>query len=132
MTTGVAGSQARNQARQVPNTFRKQFNWNDSGNGVNQAALQIPQGAFLVRALLEIVTAFDGGASIIFGSGAGANDIIAAGDVNEAAVGVYDVTRGLGRAIAAAADTTLYSRLTSVAGTVGQAELVLIYEGNNG
>ena len=132
MTTGTAGSQARNQARQVTNTLRKQINWNDSGNGVNQALLQLPMGAFITRVLLEIVTAFDGGASIIVGSGAGANNVIAAGDVNEAAAGIYDVTRGLGRSIAAAADTQLSSRLTSVAGTAGQAELVIEYEGNNG
>lgn len=132
MATGTAGDQARNQPRQVLNTWRQQINWNDANNGVNVARLVLPIGAFIVGVYAEIVAAFDGAASIIMGTNANANNIIAAGDLNEAAIGVTEVTRGYGRSLTAAADVTVATRLTSAGATVGQAELVMLYEGNNG
>jgi len=60
MATGTVGDQARLQPRQVINTFRKQINFGDAGNGVNQAMVVLPMGAFIARFMCEIVTAFDG------------------------------------------------------------------------
>lgn len=132
MATGTAGNQARVQPRQVVNTWRKQINWNDPSNGVNVAGLVVPMGAFILMVLVEIVNAFDGAASLLVGSNAGANNIVAAGDVNELATGVYNVTRAVGRSLTFAADTAVATRLTSAGATVGQAEVVMIYEGNTG
>lgn len=132
MATGTAGDQARFQSRQVVNTARKQINWNDANNGVNVPWVIVPMGAFLFKMLIEIVTAFDGTATLVVGSNANANNIAAAGDVNELVAGVYEATRGYGRSLTAAANTTINTRLTSAAGSVGQAELLLLYEGNTG
>lgn len=132
MATGTAGDQARLQARQVVNTWRKQINWNDPSNGVNVPGVVLPMGAFILNVLAEIVVIFDGTPSLVVGTNASANDIIAAGDLNEAATGVTAVTRGLGRSLTAAADTTVYTRLTSTGATAGQAEIVITYEGNTG
>lgn len=132
MATGTAGDQARFQSRQVVNTARKQINYNDASNGTNVAWVILPIGAFIMSMLVEIVTAFDGTASLIVGSNAGGNNIVAAGDVDETAAGVYIVTRGLGRSLTAAGNTTINTRLTSTGGTAGQAELVMTYEGNTG
>lgn len=132
MATGTAGNQARLQARQVVNTWRKQINWNDPSNGVNVAGVVLPMGAMISLVFVEIVAVFDGTPSLLVGTNAGANNIVAAGDVNELALGVTEVTRGYGRSLTAAADTTVYTRLTSTAATVGQAEILMQYEGNTG
>lgn len=132
MATGTAGDQARLQARQVVNTWRKQINWNDANNGVNVAGVVLPIGAFISLVMAEIVVIFDGTPSLVVGTNASANDIIAAGDLNEGATGVTAVTRGLGRSLTAAADTTVYTRLTSAGATAGQAEILIQYEANTG
>ena len=132
MATGTAGDQARVQPRQVVNTWRKQINFGDAGNGVNQNGVMLPAGAFISFVAVEIVTAFDGTASIIVGTGATPNNIVATGDVNELVAAVYVATRGYGRSLTAAADTQVYTRLTSTSPTVGQAEIVIQYEGNAG
>lgn len=133
MATGTAGNQARFQQVQVVNTWRKQINWNDGNNGADVVGIVLPMGAFILAVFVEIVTAFDGAASLLVGTNAGTtNNIVAAGDVTESAAGVTSVTRGLGRSLTSAADTTVYTRLTSSGGTAGQAEIVMTYEANTG
>jgi hypothetical protein len=59
------------------------------------------------------------------------NNIVNAGDVNEAVAGVYEATRGLGRSLASAADTTVFAMYTQTgtAATTGQAVILIEYEG---
>lgn len=132
MATGTAGTQARQQNIQVVNTARKQINYDDPSNGVNVPFVVLPAGAFICGVFAEIVTIFDGTPSLIMGTNAGANNIIAAGDLDEAALGVTEITRGYGRGLTAAGDTAVYTRLTSTAPSAGQAELLMLYEGNTG
>jgi hypothetical protein len=57
----------------------------------------LPQNAFIENVLVEIVTVFNAGTTNVLTVGtvgATYNNIVAAGDVNEAAAGVYQATRG--------------------------------------
>lgn len=135
MTTGVLGTAARQDPRQVVNTLKKTVNFNDGaiavGNGFDNP---LPQGAFISRVLVEIVVAFNAVTTNVLTVGtvgATFNNIVAAADVNEAVVGVYDVTRALGRSLTAAADVLPVAQYTQTgtAATTGQAIILIEYEG---
>ncbi len=138
MATGTAATlpPPRQDPRQVANTLKKTINWNDAG--VTNAGVQantnfdnsLPQSAFILRVLVEIVTTFDGGASLTVGTvAAGYNNVVAAADVNEAVAGVYDVTRALGRSLTAAAPVTPVVAITQNGATKGQAIIIIEYDG---
>lgn len=136
MTTGVLGTAARQDPRQVVNTLKKTVNFNDAaiaaGVGFDNP---LPQGAFILRVLVEIVVAFNAVTTNVLTVGTintpPYNNIVAAADVNEAVVGVYDVTRSLGRALTAAADVLPVAQYTQTgtAATTGQAIIVIEFEG---
>lgn len=138
MATNTVGDQARQQHRQVANTIRKQLNWNDAGIGDTNGLVvgQLPQGAFILRVLVEIVTAFNAATTNVLTVGVDSppGNLVAAGDVNEGAAGVYEATRGVGRSLTAAGITTVRAKFaqTGAAATAGQAELVIEYEANTG
>jgi hypothetical protein len=136
MATGTIGDQARFQQVQVVNTWRKQVNYNDAGIATGVAGVVLPIGAFILRVMVEIVTAFNAATTNVLtvGTNVAINNIVAAGDVNAGAAAVYDVTRGLGRSLTAAADVTVSVKYaqTGAAATTGQAEIVMIYEANTG
>ena len=134
MTTGVLGTNARVDPRQVVNTLKKTVNWNDNASGVaSPFANPLPAGAFISRVLVEIVTAFNGTTpALVAGTvGAAYNNIVAAGDVNLGVAGVYDATRSLGRALTAAGDILPYALYSNAGGTpsAGQAIILIEYEG---
>lgn len=134
MATGVLGVADRTDPRQVSNTLKKTVNWNDNAAAVSAAfANYLPQGAFLLRVLTEVVTAFNGTTpTIAVGTvGAAFNNIVAAGDVNWAAPGVYESTRGLGRSLANAAPVLPFALYNNGGGSpsTGQAVIVIEYEG---
>lgn len=134
MTTGVPGTNARQDPRQVSNTLKKVVNWNDAASGVAVPFDNpLPRGAFITDVKIEVVTAFNGTTpSVVAGTvGAGYNNIVAAGDVNEALAGVYEATRGLGRALTAAADVLPYVIYSNGGGgpSAGQLIIVITYEG---
>lgn len=135
MTTGVTQIPgARQDPRQVVNTIKRTVNWNDNASGVAAALDQgLPQGAFISRVLVEVVTAFNGTTpTVTLGSNSTTfNDIVAAADVNWGLAGVYECTRGYGRAIAAAADKQLKTIYTNGGGgpSAGQAVILIEYEG---
>lgn len=134
MTTNTAQSlpAARQDPRQVVNTLKKVINWNDAGVADGVAFDNaIPQGAVLMDVLVEILTAFDGTTpSLTVGTVSTAyNNIVAAGDVDETAVGVTRVTRGLGGSLFASADVVPYAKLALTDATAGQARITFIYEG---
>lgn len=136
MATGTAGDNGRQQPRQVINTWRKQVNYNDAGIANGVYGFTLPLGAFITSVLVEIVTIFNAATTNVLTVGANAtfDDIVAAADVNEAAVAVTSVTRALGRSIAATAAKDVYVKYTQTgtAATAGQAEIVIMYEGNLG
>ena len=138
MATNVdlRGLSARQDPRNVSNTIRKTVNFNDTGigTGVLIGPDALPQGAFILGVWVEIVTAFNAVTTNVLTVGTNAtsyNNIVNAGDVNEAATGVTMVTRGLGRSLAAAADTQVFVMYTQTgtAATTGQAVIVIEFEG---
>lgn len=135
MTTNVLGTNARQDPRQVANTLKKTVNYNDPGIGSGVAFDNpLPQNAFILRVLVEIVVAFNATTTNVLTVGtvgAAYNNMVAAADVNEAAVGVYDVTRALGRGLTAAGDVLPYAMYTQsgTAATTGQAIIVIEFEG---
>ena len=135
MTTGVLGVWARQDPRQVVNTLKKTVNFNDAGIATGLPFDNyLPQNAFIENVLVEIVVVFNAGTTNVLTVGTNAstyNNIVAAGDINEAALGVTQVTRGIGRSLTAAGDVLPYAMYTQTgtAGTTGQAIIVLFYEG---
>lgn len=135
MTTGTVGTNARQDPRQVSNTLKKIVNFNDVGVGAGNAfANYLPQGAFIISVLCEIVTAFNAGTTNPLTVGTNSptfNNIIAAADNTPATPGVYAATRGLGRSLAAAGDVLPVAMYvpTGTAATTGQAVIVIVYEG---
>lgn len=136
MTTGTLGTNARQDPRQVANTLKKTVNFNDVGIAAGVAFDNpLPKGAFITNVLCEIVTAFNAVTTNVLTVGTvntpPYNNIINAADVNEAVTGVYQVTRGYGRALAAAADVNVVAQYTQTgtAATTGQAVIVIEYEG---
>ena len=136
MTTGVLGTNARQDPRQVANTLKKTVNFGDVGIAAGIAFDNpLPQNAFILRVLVEIVIAFNAATTNVLTVGTvntpPYNNIVNAADVNEAVVGVYDITRALGRSLTAAADVLPVAQFTQTgaAATTGQAIIVIEYEG---
>lgn len=135
MTTGVAGTNARQDPRQVVNTLKKTVNYNDTGISSGLAFDNyLPQNAFIENVLVEVVTVFNAGTTNVLTVGTvgpSYNNIVAAGDVNEAAAGVYQAARAFGRSLTASADVLPYAMYTQTgtAATTGQAIIVIFYEG---
>jgi hypothetical protein len=135
MATNTAGTAARQDPRNVVNTLKITVNFGDTGISSGIAlANYLPQGAFITNVMAEIVTAFNAGTTNVLTVGTNAasyNNIINAADVNEAATGVTQVTRGLGRSLTAAADVQVFAMYTQTgtAATAGQAIIVIEYEG---
>lgn len=135
MTTGVLGTNARQDPRQVVNTLKKTVNFNDAGIASGLPFDNyLPQNAFIENVLVEIVAVFDATTTNVLTVGTvgpGYNNIVAAGDVNEAATGVTQVMRGAGRSLTASGDVLPYATYTQTgtAATAGQAIIVLFYEG---
>lgn len=135
MPTGTVGVSARQDPRQLSNTLKRTTNFNDVGIAVGVAYEQyLPRSAFILRVLTEIVVAFNAVTTNVYTVGtvgAAYNNIVAAGDVNPGAVGVYESTRALGRALTAAADVLPVAKYTQTGGaaTTGQAITVIEFEG---
>lgn len=126
---------ARQDPRQVVNTLKKTVNYNDVGISSGLAFdNSIPLGAFILRVMVQIVVAFNAVTTNVLTIGTNSttyNDLVAASDVDELTLGVYDVVRGLGVTIAALADKIPYAKYTQTgtAATAGQAVIVISYEG---
>lgn len=141
MTTNIPGSTARQDPRQVSNTLRYRFNFNDPGLSAGVQIGTLPQNAYIISNQLEIVTAFNAGTTnpITVGTvGAAYNNIQAAGDNGGGgaggAVGVYSPTLAankFGRGLTQAGDTPVFIKYapTGTAPTTGVGEFVLEFEG---
>lgn len=135
MTTGTAGVNDRQDPRQVMNSLKKTINYNDAGIATGIAFENyLPRAAFIMNVMVEIVTAFNAATTNVLTVGTNAasyNNIVNAGDVNEAALGVTAVTRSYGRSLTAAASVLPYAMYTQTgaAATAGQAVVVIEFEG---
>lgn len=133
MTTNTAqvSPPTRQDPRQVANTLKKTVNAADLGLATGIAFdNSLPAASVILMVLVEIVVAFDNAASLTVGTVAAAyNNIVAAGDVDEATIGVYGpIMRGAGRGLTASAGVTPYV-ISTGAPTVGQAIITILYEG---
>lgn len=134
MTTGTLGVWARQDPRQVSNTLKKTVNWNDNASAVASAfANYLPQGAFIIRVMVEVVTPFNGTTPTVAAGTVGAayNNIVATGDLNPLVAGVYDVTRALGRALTAAGDVLPFALYTA-GGSPSAGQLIILIEFEGG
>ncbi len=143
MTTNIPGSTARQDPRNVSNTIRWRFNWNDPNIQVGVQIGVLPQNAFITLALMEIVTAFNSGTanSLTVGTvGAAYNNILTAANTistgSPAAVGtgVAPIGAGvsqLGRSLTQAGDTPVFVKYapTGTVPTTGIAEVLIEFEG---
>lgn len=136
MTTNTPGSQARQDPRQVSNTIRALLNFNDPGVAVGVQIGVLPQGAFMLLLMVEIITAFNAATTnpISVGTVAAAyNNLHAAGDNTPGTPGIYPSPAAkLGRAAANAGDTPVFLKYTptGAAATTGLAVIILEFEGN--
>src|SRR6516162_1347059 len=133
MATGVLGTAARQDPRQVSNTMKKTVNWNDAATGVGVPfANYLPQGAFIIGCWVEVVTLFNGTTpTLTAGTNSPSyNNIVAAADVTWTAAAVTAVPRPLGRSLTAAGDVLPYATWNATGSpTQGQANFVLEFEG---
>lgn len=136
MTTGTAplAPPTRRNPRQVADTLKMTVNYNDANIGTGVAfANSLPDNAVILLVMVEIITAFNAVTTNVLTVGTNStsyNNIVNAGDVNEAATGVTTVTRGLGQSLTASGATpfAMYTQ-TGTAATTGQAVITILYEG---
>jgi hypothetical protein len=135
MTTGVLGTNARQDPRQVLNTLKKTFNWNDPGIATGIAFDNyLPQNAFIENVLTEIVVAFNAGSTnqVSVGTvGPAYTNIVAVADNTPGTPAVYPSTVGRGRSLTASGDVLPYVKYaqTGTPATTGQGICVIFYEG---
>lgn len=139
MATNTAGTTARQDPRQVVNSIKRTLTYSDSD--VAQAPIgtlpngnPLPQNAFILDVVVEVVTAFNAATTntLSIGTNTGSwNNIAQTADVNLAATGVTKVSRGWGRSLTNASDTSAYAVYTQsgTAATAGQAVIVITFEG---
>lgn len=125
----------RSNTTQQTSYYRATVNYNDSGIASAIQFGTVPAGSSIVDVQVEIVTAFNAATTNVLtvGTNTTATNIVNAGDVDEATIGVTKVTRGLGQSLTAAADTALYAKYTQTgtAATAGQAIITIQFIPNN-
>lgn len=137
MATNIPGSVARQDPRQVTNTLRWRFNYNDPGLAAGIQIGVLPQNAFIISQLLEIVQAFNAATTnpISVGTvGAAFNNMLAATDNTPGTPGVYSpalAANKYGRGLTQAGDTPIFLKYTptGAAPTTGIGEFSMEFEG---
>lgn len=135
MATGTLGTNARQDPRQVVNTLKKIFNYNDPGISTGiPFDNYLPQNAFIETVLTEIVVGFNAATTnvVTVGTvGPAYNNIAADADITDGTPGVYPSTIGRGRSLTASGDVLPYVKYTQTgaAATAGQGICVIFYEG---
>jgi len=129
--TAQVAPPTRRQPQQLVNTLKKTVLFGDAGIATGVAFdNSLPDGVTITDVQVEIVTAFDGTPTLTVGTNSTTyNDIVAAADVNELAIGVTKVGRAWGAALTASAGKTPYAKLAATSPTVGKAIIVISYEG---
>lgn len=127
---------ARVHSTQQTSYYRVTVNFNDPNISTAQQFGALPAGAFITAVKVEVVTLFNAATTnvLTIGTTTTANEIVNAADINEAATGVTDVTRGLGRSLTTGtSDIPLYAKYTQsgTAATTGQAVIVISFVQNN-
>lgn len=137
MTTNTAQllPPVRQDPRQVVNTLKKRISFNTAGIAAGVAFdNSLPQGAVILAVLVEIITAFNAATTNVLTVGTNSttyNNMVAAADVNEGAVGTTRVERAIGGSLLRSAELTPYVAFnqSGTAATAGDAEVTIFYEG---
>lgn len=134
MATNTAQSpQVREHPLPLIHFMRKTVNYNTAGiaDGVDFANY-LPSGASILFTNVKIKTAFNAGTTNVLtvGYGSGFNNMVAAGDVNEAATGSNMVLRGADLTLSADQLPKIKYTQTGTAASAGQAEVIIAYVPN--
>ena len=113
-----------NLTQQV-NTVRRRVRFSDAALAVAQQFGTLPVGSFINFVHVQIVTGFNAATTNVLTFGttqASANELVAAADVDETAIGFADVTRGKGMGltqVASIASTQAGQSVDTTQGGVG-------------
>lgn len=136
--TAPVSPPVRQDPRQVSNTLVKRFQFNTPGIADGVAFdNSLPVGARILSVLVEIITAFNAGTTNVLTVGTNGpstyNNLVAAGDIDEAVVQTTQVLRGIGGSIMRAAELVPKVKYTQTgtAATTGDAEVTITYEGGH-
>lgn len=131
MATGTAGTQARSYGtHQLHYIGPVTVNFNTTGISTGLKVGTLPAGAEIHYAMVKIKTAFNAGTTNVLTVGTNStsyNDIVAAGDADEAVTEGVMVLRGADLTISA--DTDVYAKFTEsgTAATTGAAKVWVAY-----
>lgn len=133
-----ANPRERDQFRQLTHTMRKYVTYSDASidAGTLRMPAALPAGSIITQVIVDVVTAFNAGTTNVLtvGTQSGtANDIVTAGDVNEGAAGVNNVTTSaaIGYIGSSAIDLFIKYAQTGTAATAGAAHIVVCYIPDN-
>ena len=133
MATGTAGTTARELGFQAVHYYKKTVNFNDLGIATGVPFGTLPMNAEIVNVVVKVKTVFNAGTTNVLAvgtTGVGV-DIVAAADVNEAALGSTTVLTG--NALSFAVDTPMYASFTQTGtvATTGKAVIIVAYVVDN-
>jgi hypothetical protein len=135
--TAPVSPPVRQDPRQVANTLVKRIQFNTAGIADGVAFdNSLPVGARILAVIVEIITAFNAASTNVLTVGTNStsfNDLVAAGDVDEATVQATQVLRGIGGSILRSAEKVPKIKYTQTgdAATTGDAEVTIVYEGGH-
>jgi len=127
---------ARDTGLQVVHFLRRTVNYNDTNIGTSDKVKlgTLPAGAFIVKCLVRVDTAFNAGTTNVLtvGTSGGSDaDIVGSADVTEGSTGTVVVTTGNGLSITSDTDIYIKYTQTGTAATTGAATIVLEYAPNS-
>jgi len=134
MATGTQGTQAREFGTQQVHYIRATVNFDTVGIDTGVKIGTLPEGAEILYCMVKVKTVFNAASTNVLTVGQNAsswNDIVAAGDVNEASAEAYLVLTGADLTISA--DKDVYAKYTQsgTAAETGQAKIILAYVPDN-
>ena len=133
MATGIAGTNARELGFQASHYYKKTVNFSDLGIATGVPFGAMPMNAEITSVVVKIKTVFNAGTTNVLAMGTTGigQDIVAAADVNEAALGSTTVLTG--NALSFPVDTPLFVSFTQTGtvATTGKAVIIVNYVVDN-
>jgi hypothetical protein len=137
MTTGIAGSSARQLNQQQTHYLRFSVGYSDPGIAAGAGKQWLPKGALILRTSIHVGTAFNAGTTNVLTVGINNpsyDNIVAAADVAETATGLTQNVKPTGTALGPlASDAQVFALFaqTGTSASAGQATVVIEYVPNN-
>lgn len=134
----MAHTNARQTQFQQEHYFRKTVNFNDVGIGTGIYMGTLPAGAQVTSTSVNVLVVFNAVTTNVLTAGINGpstnNNLVAAGDVDEASVALTNGIKPTGTALvplAADSDILVMYTQTGTAATTGQAVIIVKYTPNN-